>query len=405
MYGGWQGFGAGDLSFSRMAYAGMTITLTDSFDTGFIPFTFGQPFVLPIMSAGLIMECIEVCSNSTASESITSFDIRTAAMQPIPGAYVDLSPDPASFMLTGCGLVALSVIVGRVRSREHRKACSRICHLRWFALVAVALVFHGISHASVIGPNDTTEIAQYLAHGSLLWDNSWIYNGQPTSPSNYPSAYELDLSSLITLYESTSASNTLYVTATDVVSTHFGYTFGATFADLTITGIAVSGGFPFDQPFTYSGDYAVSGEALQGTISGNCSDSTTVPLTSTPSWSATAQASGVNIHTVNGEGNGLTAQWGCIYGGFRIVGGAAFALSFGDGIDVGRLNPDALSVSVQYGGGYESIAGVLQTQTPEPRTFITVPGLTLMAYMLRRVQLRRKRGTGEEVVRALDPKI
>jgi hypothetical protein len=69
------------------------------------------------------------------------------------------------------------------------------------------------------------EIATYLAQGSLVWDrdNSWTYNGQPTSQTNYPSAYELELSSTITLFTST-PSKTL------------------------------GGTFPFGQPFSYSGD-------------------------------------------------------------------------------------------------------------------------------------------------------
>jgi hypothetical protein len=101
--------------------AAMTITLTGSFDTGFLPFTFGQPLVLPTMSASLSMFCREICGPSTASVSISSLDIRSSDMQPLPpGITVEFSPDPTSFMISGCGLLGLGIIVGYIRRHENR---------------------------------------------------------------------------------------------------------------------------------------------------------------------------------------------------------------------------------------------------------------------------------------------
>jgi hypothetical protein len=232
------------------------------------------------------------------------------------------------------------------------------------ALFIILAVIGNIANADVL-PFDSSykEIGAYVAQGSLVWDNSWTYNGQPTSPTNYPSAYELELSSTITLFTST-PSKTLYIDVSDLVSTHFGYALGATFVDLTITGITLGGAFPFGQPFTYSGDYAVSGEALQGTAHGLCSDSTTTLLTNTPGWTAISGPGGVTLQTIDGATDGLSAPWGCIYGDYRIISGAVFALDFGNASAIARLDPTSLDVSVTYGLGYESIQGVLQT--PEP---------------------------------------
>jgi hypothetical protein len=207
------------------------------------------------------------------------------------------------------------------------------------------------------------KIATYAAKGSLVWDSSWTYSGQPTSATNYPSAQELELSSTVTLFTST-PSKTLYIDVSDLVSTNFGYTLGAPFVDLTITGITLGGSFPFGKPFTYSGDYAASGEALQGTTSGLCSDSTTTPLTTTPGWTAVAGPGGVALQTVAGATDGLSRPWGCIYGDYRIVSGAVFALNFDDASSIARLDPTDLDLSVTYGLGYESIQGVLQVDAP-----------------------------------------
>ena len=70
------------------------------------------------------------------------------------------------------------------------------------------------------------------------------------------------------------------------------------------------------------------------------------------------------MHTVSGATNGLSRPWGCIYGDYRIINGAVFALNFDNASAIARLDPTSLDVSVTYGLGYESIGGVLQVDTP-----------------------------------------
>ncbi len=223
-------------------------------------------------------------------------------------------------------------------------------------------------------------LGSYSIQGLLAWDDTWTYNGQPTSPTNYPSDYELELSALVSLFTPVDQSNIVYVDVNNVVTTNFGSAYGAAFADLTLTGISLQGGFPLNGPFTYSGNYALPGESLMGTPSGVCADSQDTSLNNTPGWMATSAGGGVLLQTANGVTDGLTKSWGCIYGDFRIIGGAVFALQFSDNTNLKRLDPDNLNISAIYGLGRQTIPGVLLEPSivPEPSSAILLATVILL---------------------------
>ena len=193
------------------------------------------------------------------------------------------------------------------------------------------------------------KLGVYKVDGLMQWDNSWTYNGQPTSATNYPTNYELQLSATISLFTPVVHSNALFINIENVQGTHFGSAFGATFTALTLTGIQLQNQFIANQPFSYSGNFAAPNEALQGTTSGLCGSSTTTPLTSTPGWAATTGSQGILIQTASGATNGLTQQWGCIYGDFRIVNSAVFTLQFDPNVNHKQLHADDINVASSSG--------------------------------------------------------
>jgi hypothetical protein len=95
---------------------------------------------------------------------------------------------------------------------------------------------------------------------------------------------------------------------------------------------------------------------------------------------------------MGGATDGLSRSWGCIYGDYRIVNGALFALNFDNASAIARLDPESVDVSVTYGLGYESIEGVLQT--PEPGSLLSLATLLLpLALTLLKLNRRRCRNT------------
>ena len=229
----------------------------------------------------------------------------------------------------------------------------------------MVVLFGSTAHANTITfDKGYRELGSFTTEGLLVWDNSWLWNGQPTTPTNHPSDFELELSSVITLFTPLAHSNTLLLDVSDVVTTHFGSAFGATFTALTLTGVDLTDPYFLDHSFTYSGDFAAPGEYRIGTATGSCAASTNTPLTTTPGWTSTLQTDGVSIHTANGATNGLTGSWACVYGDFRIQGGAVFALMFQEPINLKKFDASDLELSAVYGLGRQSISGVLQPGTP-----------------------------------------
>jgi hypothetical protein len=89
---------AGDLGYSQTRFAGdlTTIVLTDSISTGFLSFTFGQPMILPTMTATLSSMTRGPNGAFEARRSIVGFDVRTTDGLIIPGAQVLFTPEPAT---------------------------------------------------------------------------------------------------------------------------------------------------------------------------------------------------------------------------------------------------------------------------------------------------------------------
>jgi hypothetical protein len=159
----------------------------------------------------------------------------------------------------------------------------------------------------------------------MYWGPGWTFNGVVTTPPNY---YR-EISSDINLYTERAYSHDLFIQVEDVVSGHFGSSWGDAFNALTLVGLEITNpNLSTISPF-YSGQFANPGEYLEGT-SGDCSASQNISLTSTPGWSLTSANSGrFLIQTVSTPTNGFTGPWGCVYGNYRIINGGVFMLDFG----------------------------------------------------------------------------
>jgi hypothetical protein len=261
--------------------------------------------------------------------------------------------------------------------------------------VAISLLLVSVSYGDVITFDHAyRNLGSYTSNGLLNWDNSWTWNGQPTTETNRPTEYDLQLSTAVSLFTPLAHSNILYVDISDIVSTHLGLAIGATFNALTLTGISLEDDFFLNHPFIYSGANARAGEYLIGTDTGLCANSTTTLLNATPGWTSTLNGNAVTVQTVSGATNGLTGSFGCVWGDYRIQGGALFALTFDEPVNLKRLDIGDLGISVSYGQGRQSINGVLQSESfppgpppsvPEPATLILIgSGITAVLIGKRR---------------------
>jgi hypothetical protein len=78
------------------------------------------------------------------------------------------------------------------------------------------------ANAATIDPTDMKLVATVDTLGA--YDNAGLdyYNGQPLSPTNYPSAYQDELSAQWNFYVNPSAKNELFIVASDVADSNFG---------------------------------------------------------------------------------------------------------------------------------------------------------------------------------------
>jgi len=107
---------AGDLSVDIYCTSSndyCATSLTDKFWSAWIPFVFGEAVELPTMSTSFAFGFLEGGGDFTASESVSTFDIVDANMNPISGAYASdasQTPEPSIFYLSGFGLAVIGGI-------------------------------------------------------------------------------------------------------------------------------------------------------------------------------------------------------------------------------------------------------------------------------------------------------
>jgi hypothetical protein len=101
---------AGDLSVN-INCSGATnyceTSLADNIWIGWIPFTFGDPVTLPIISASFSFSFVEAGGNCDATESVAAFNIVDGNVTPISGAYAIDEPEPPAFYLCAFGVAIL----------------------------------------------------------------------------------------------------------------------------------------------------------------------------------------------------------------------------------------------------------------------------------------------------------
>ena len=208
-------------------------------------------------------------------------------------------------------------------------------------------------------------LGSYTTNGLLNWDPNWTWNGTYQKPPDYV----LQLSSTINLYTELTNSHTLFVQVEDVVSGHAGTWFGAAWTAVTMTGVSLQDSALSSLSPVYSGQYANTGEYLEGTPTGECSQSQNIPLDSTPGWNLTAPPGGFLISTINTPNNGFTSGYGCIWGGFRIINGGVFALDFGKNLN--DIDLKDLTLAAVYGDDRQTIVA---QPVAEPGTVLIMLG-------------------------------
>src|SRR5579871_1892543 len=112
--------------------------------------------------------------------------------------------------------------------------------------------------ASVIDTTQLTEVATVQTRGQ--YDNAQLgtWNGQPLSPTNHPSFEEDQLSATWTFFVDPAATNVLYVVASNVLDTDFGFLFGPGFDLVALTGFEFSLTIPHASSYaTFSNNFAV----------------------------------------------------------------------------------------------------------------------------------------------------
>jgi hypothetical protein len=189
--------------------------------------------------------------------------------------------------------------------------------------------------------------------------------------------------------------NDLYVVASNVFDTDFGFINGPAFEFVALTGITFSlpirGAHPA-RNVQFSNGFAVEGETLLGPNSGQSS-----PLTATPNWALNGVSGprhdpSFSISTPD-VGGALT-HFSSVYETTRIGGGAAFEFSFNPNVNLLR-RADFLGLDAQTSFGFDMYEGEgtllyafarpsVGPGVPEPATWSLIAvGFAAMALMAR----------------------
>jgi hypothetical protein len=244
------------------------------------------------------------------------------------------------------------------------------------------------TYGSIIDPNGLTLVATVHTRGQ--YDNAQLgtWNGQPLSPTNQPTFDEDQLSADWSFYVDPASTNTLYILASNVLDTQYGFIFGSPFDLVALTGFEFSlpiSHFSGNSSVAFSNQFAVAGEELLGPISGQ-----SATLTSTPGWSLTGVSGPINQPSFDISTSSVDdafTHFSSVFGETRIFGGGVFQFSFDPSVNLfENTDFDTLTASASNGLGAYIEDGTLTFPTiPEPGSgIIVLTSLLALALALRR---------------------
>jgi PEP-CTERM motif len=264
----------------------------------------------------------------------------------------------------------------------------KVTMLATFCLGVIA--FASGAKARVIYPYDMTLVATVDTIGA--YDNRGLdyWNGNPLSPTNHPSAYEDELSAQWNFYINPQATNQLFIVASDVADTNFGYISGEPFSLVALTG------FEFALPVrrnkagpVFSNEYAVPNEFLANGGPGGSN----LSIDTTPGWSITSVSGNpgrLNYSITTPDVNNAFTHFTSVYGATRILGGGVFEFTYSPNVNLLRqADCRRLVASASNGEGAYIEEGTLTfayergrpNTVPEPSTWAMILlGFTSLSY-------------------------
>jgi hypothetical protein len=228
-------------------------------------------------------------------------------------------------------------------------------------MAALAIKVHAQTGGVTSFANDDL-LASYSSDGLVDLNAIGTWNGAPITDSNQPSTYDRQLADTINFFTPPAQPNILFVQITDVITTHFDFAFGATFNNITQTGVQ------FSLPLRGGGSLGIPGLSLNyanagQTLAYSPLDNSSAPLTSTPGFGLSLP--GQNkflLQTVSGFNYGFINQGWVVNGGSadRIEGGGVFELAFPSNIDlINQIDFGSAVVESQYGAGNQYVTAQL----------------------------------------------
>lgn len=168
-----------------------------------------------------------------------------------------------------------------------------------------------------------------------LYDNAGLptWNGLPLSAINHPSSFEDALSATWTFYVDPATRNQMYIVASDVRDTNFGFINGTPFSLAALTGFSFSLELSVGVSApAFSDSNAVPGEFLLGPVSGS-----SAALTTTPGWSLSS-ITGLPDHPTLTFGtpdvSHAFTHFSSVFGTTRIFGGGVLSLIYSPTVDL-----------------------------------------------------------------------